>query len=78
VTADPASPAPGSLPPAVQATLERAEAGDVHAMRELGACYYNGLMVPRDREKGLFWYRKAAAAGSEAARSELGTLEGGR
>ena len=78
VTAGPESPAPGSLPPVVLATLERANAGDVHAMRELGAWYYNGLMVPRDREKGLAWYRKAAAAGSKAARSELSTLESGR
>jgi hypothetical protein len=69
---------PESVPPAVQVYLEQAKAGDVHAMRTLGAYYYNGLNVPRDREKGLSWYRKAAENGSDAARSELSQIEGGR
>jgi len=70
--------ASGSLPPDVQAYLERAKAGDTHAMRMLGAMYLQGLNVPRDREKGLYWYRKAAEMGSDAARSELNQIEGGR
>jgi len=70
--------ASGSLPPDVQAYLEQAKAGDTHAMRMLGAMYLQGLNVPRDREKGLYWYRKAAEMGSDAARSELNQIEGGR
>ncbi|NWJ40143.1 MAG: SEL1-like repeat protein [Geothrix sp.] len=68
----------GALPPDVQAYLEQAKAGDTHAMRMLGAMYLQGLNVPKDREKGLYWYRKAAEMGSDAARSELNQIEGGR
>jgi TPR repeat protein len=67
-----------SVPPAAQVYFEQAQAGDAHAMRMLGAMYYYGLNVPRDREKGLFWYRMAAEKGSDAARTELSKLEGGR
>jgi TPR repeat protein len=66
-----------SVPPSVQLYLEQAKAGDTHAMRTLGAYYYNGLNVPQDREKGLYWYRKAAEKGSDAARAELNQIEGG-
>ena len=69
---------PESVPPGMQVYLEQAKAGDTRAMRMLGAMYYNGLNVPRDREKGLYWYRMAAEKGSDAARSELSKLEGGR
>jgi hypothetical protein len=65
-------------PPGVQVYMEQAKAGDVHAMRMLGAYYYNGLNVPQDREKGLYWYRKAAEKGSDAAKSELKQIEGVR
>jgi hypothetical protein len=67
-----------SVPASVQLYLEQAKSGDTHAMRMLGAYYYNGLNVPRDREKGLYWYRKAAEKGSDAARAELNQIEGGR
>jgi len=66
------------VPPSVQIYLEQAKVGDTHAMRMLGVCYYNGLNVPQDREKGLYWYRKAAEKGSDAARAELNQIEGGR
>ncbi|HJV48110.1 MAG TPA: hypothetical protein VJ549_02425 [Geothrix sp.] len=65
-----------STPLGVQVYLEQAKAGDVHAMRMLGAYYYNGLNVPQDREKGLYWYRKAAEKGSDAAKAELKQIEG--
>jgi hypothetical protein len=68
----------GSLPRDVQAYLDQAKAGDTHAMRMLGAMYTYGLNVPQDREKGLYWYRKAAERGSDAARIELGKLEAGK
>jgi TPR repeat protein len=47
-------------------------------MHMLAVMYYNGLNLPKDREKGLYWYRKAAAQGSDAARAELSAIEGGR
>ena len=74
------SPAPTieSIPPAAQATLEQAKAGDVRAMHMLGLMYYNGLNVPQDREKGIQWLRKAAEKGSVGARAELSQIEGGR
>ena len=64
-----------ALPASVQAYVDKAQAGDVNAMRMLGAMYYNGLDVPRDPVKGLAWYRKAAEQGSIAARAELDKLE---
>ena len=77
----PASVAPSiageAVPAGAQAYLGKAKAGDVYAMRMLGVMYYNGLNVAQDREKGLYWYRQAAAKGSEAARSELSKIEGG-
>jgi len=77
----PAPPAVHDAPPAepipagAQVYLEQAKTGDAHAMRMLGVMYYYGLNVPQDREKGLYWYRKAAEKGSDAARSELARLE---
>jgi hypothetical protein len=72
------APRTESVPKEVQVYLDQAKAGDARAMRMLGAMYYNGLNVPRDREKGIHWYRMAAEKGSDAARKELGNLEGGR
>jgi len=66
-----------SVPPAAQAYLAQAKAGDTHAMHMLGVMFLYGLNVPRDSAKGLYWYRKAAEGGNEAARTELGKLEGG-
>jgi hypothetical protein len=66
---------PEAAPAGAQVYLEQAKAGDAHAMRMLGVMYYYGLNVPQDREKGLYWYRKAAERGSDAARIELGKLE---
>jgi TPR repeat protein len=73
--APPSAPvAPESVPPDAQAYFEQAKAGDAHAMRMLGVMYYYGLNVPQDREKGLYWYRRAAERGSDAARAELDKL----
>jgi TPR repeat protein len=36
--------------------------------------YYNGLNVPQDSKEGILWYRKAAAAGSVAAKKDLEQL----
>jgi hypothetical protein len=62
------------IPPALAPYLEKAGQGDASAMRMLGTMYYNGLNVPRDRDQGIKWYRKAAAAGSVAARKDLDQL----
>jgi TPR repeat protein len=80
VTPTPAAPpsTAKSAPDAAQPYLDKAKAGDVYAMRMLGVMYLQGLNVPRDREKGLYWYRKAAENGSAAARAELSKIEGGR
>lgn len=69
----PGKPAPLTL----DDFLKQAKAGDAYAMRMLGVMYYHGLNVPQDREKGLYWYRKAAEK-SDVARAELATIEGGR
>ncbi len=71
------SAAPRSEPAPVGAEVyfAQARAGDAHAMRMLGVMYYYGLNVPQDREKGLYWYRKAAEKGSDVARGELNKLE---
>lgn len=73
-----ASPVPAKaedVPAGLHAYLAQARAGDAHAMRMLGVMYYYGLNVPQDREKGLYWYREAAAKGSEAAREDLARLQ---
>jgi hypothetical protein len=70
-------PAPAEkLPPEVEAKVREANQGDVHAMHALAIWYFYGINVPKDRERGLEWYRKAAAAGSDAARQELAQIEG--
>jgi hypothetical protein len=71
-------PSSESLSPEVKALVKEAEGGNVHAMRTLALWYYYGLNVPKDRVKGLDWYRKAAAAGSSAARQELAQIESGQ
>jgi len=73
-----AVPATAAVPKDVQILIDQAKAGDTRAMRMLGAYYLHGLNVPKDREKGLYYYRMAAEKGSDAARAELSQIEGGR
>jgi TPR repeat protein len=61
-------------PPVVRPYLDRAAQGDPNAMRMLGTMYYNGLNIRQDRKEGVRWFRKAAAAGSVAARRDLEQL----
>jgi len=63
-----------AVPPALRAYYDKAVLGDATAMRMLGTMYYNGLNVPRDTSEGIRWYRKAAAAGSVAARKDMEQL----
>ncbi len=67
--------APEAAPEGARLYLDQAKAGDANAMRMLGVMYYNGLNVPQDREKGLYWYRRAAEKGSATAKAELAQLE---
>ena len=77
------APAPGpgeeadagkDMPPSLRPYYEKAKAGDVNAMRMLGTLYYNGLNVPQNTREGIRWYRKAAKAGSVAAKKDLEQL----
>jgi TPR repeat protein len=63
------------VPPALKAVKEKADAGDAGSMRYLGTCYANGLGVPRDLDEAKRWFRRAAEAGSQAAREELANLQ---
>ncbi len=66
-----APPAPG-LPPELRALGERAAAGEPAAMLELGRVLHRGVGVPRDRDAGRVWLRRAARAGElEAVRRLL-------
>ena len=62
------------VPPTLRPYYTSAMAGDAGAMRMLGTMYYNGLNVPRDTKEGIRWFRKAAAAGSVAAKKDLEQL----
>ncbi|MBI4912131.1 MAG: sel1 repeat family protein [Acidobacteria bacterium] len=63
------------IPPALKRYEEQARKGDAGAMRYLGTCFANGLMVPQDLAEARYWYRRAAEAGSMKAREELAQLE---
>ena len=62
------------MPPVLRPYLDRAAQGDSGAMRMLGTMYYNGLNVRQNKKEGIRWFRKAAAAGSVAARKDLEQL----
>ena len=63
------------IPASLKSAKDKADAGDAGSMRYLGTCYAHGLGVPRDVEEAKRWYRKAAEAGSQAAREELANLQ---
>jgi TPR repeat protein len=67
-------PAEKDIPPTLRPYYDKALTGDASAMRMLGTMYYNGLNVPQNAKEGIRWYRKAAAAGSVAARKDLEQL----
>lgn len=80
-TPPPAPPATSAepaaeIPPSLRPYYLKAENGDATAMRTLGVMYYYGMNVPRNTEEGLRWYRKAAEAGSAAAKKDLKAIEG--
>lgn len=75
IAAGPAGAPPAAVQAALQPYLEAAQKGDTSAMRMLGAMYYHGLDLPRNRVEGLKWYRQAAQSGSKIAQDELRQLE---
>ena len=52
------------------------EAGEIAAMTSLADLYMQGLGVPRDIDKGVYWYRVAAERGDAIAQLNLGKLLG--
>lgn len=64
---------PGNASPAQQ-LLPRAEQGDAHAQFRLGELYVSGRGVPKDYQKAMQWYRRAAAQGHARAQLNLGVL----
>ena len=55
--------------------LKAAKKGDAEAQYSLGACYEFGGAAPKDVDLAKKWYGKAAAAGNDAAKRALETLE---
>lgn len=51
-----------------------AEAGDARAQQALAWIYYEGQGRPRDYEKAVFWYRKAADQGNVTAQINLAQM----
>jgi TPR repeat protein len=54
---------------------QAANAGHNTAMYNIGVLWEGGLGVTQDRDQAIAWYRKAAAAGNEAARAALKSLD---
>jgi TPR repeat protein len=49
-----------------------AQQGDIIAANNLGYLYDNGVGVPKDPAKAVFWYRKVAEAGAPIGQLNLG------
>ncbi len=52
-----------------------AEKGLEKAVLRLGEIHENGILVPVDKERAIYWYRKAAAKGNESAKQILKRLD---
>lgn len=53
---------------------EAAQSGDANAQYRLGYMYANGLGIPQNNSKAVFWYHKAATQGEVTAQNALGTF----
>ena len=51
----------------IDALKKNANDDNVEAQVELAQCYYKGKDVKQDKEKALFWYKKAADKGNKDA-----------
>ncbi len=65
---------PKSIDTALMWFVRSAEKGCSEAMTRLGTLYLQGDVVAKDRDKGIVWLRKAAAAGDHIARRTLETI----
>lgn len=54
--------------------LTRAQHGDAQAQVRLGEMYASGHGAPKDYQKAMQWYRRAAAQGNARAQLSLGVL----
>lgn len=64
----------GQLARAFRLFLIDAKAGDVSSQLNLGYFYDEGLGVRPNREKALYWYRRAYKGGSAAAALNIGLI----
>ena len=48
-----------------------ARLGNAEAQYDLGACYYDGSGVERDKTKAIQWFKKAAEHGNKDAQKNL-------
>ena len=53
---------------------QKAQNGDVKAMKTVGNAYYDGRGVRQDYEEAVRWFKKAAERGSSAAMYSLGRM----
>ena len=60
------------LSPRVQELTEKEEQGGASAQYNLGVMYDNGEGVPKDNDKAITWYRKAAEQGHVSGQYKLG------
>lgn len=59
-----------------QAIQKAAEEGDAYAQYQTGFNYENGLDVPRDSKKAIYWYQLSAKQGNSWAQNNLHNLTG--
>ncbi len=74
---DAAAPSSGTLTrEQIDEYTAKAHEGDVDSQYNLGIIYYHGEGVPRDFEKALAWFRKAAEQDDPDAQYNLGFMYG--
>ncbi|NKB61273.1 MAG: hypothetical protein GKR95_03735 [Gammaproteobacteria bacterium] len=64
----------GNYEKAAEIWKTEANAGSVEAQFNMGILYYEGKGVEKDRQKSIFWFRRAAEAGHAQAQYNLGHL----
>src|SRR5271157_4788209 len=68
------SPDKARQSPDKASVLKRAQAGDVAAQIKMGNMYAIGDGVPRDPDKAMDWFKKAADQGSAEGQYRLGGM----
>jgi tetratricopeptide (TPR) repeat protein len=62
------------LKPAFQLFLAAAQDGDRASQLNVGYCFDCGVGVKKNRDKALFWYRRAHRRGDSSATNNIGTI----